>query len=142
MGKNGVKTGRIYIKLHMSIFIRQNFSRLPNVFLSETFYVELPKKLVICFKGTLASLLLDIAKTPHSCLLLLNLKQRISPQLLKLQITENDLKPPKIISKQPKLLTTISNHPDKNICNRPKPTIATRIYLVLAATGLKSFMSM
>ena len=108
MGRNGVKTGRIYIKLYMSIFIRQNVSRLPNVFLSETFYVELPKKLVICFKGTLASLLLDIAKTPHSCLLLLNLKQRISPLLLKLQITKNHLKPPE--TTQNHLQTTKATH--------------------------------
>ena len=54
MGRIGVKTGRIYIKLYMSIFIRQDFSHPPKVFLSETFYGELPKNLVIYFKGTLA----------------------------------------------------------------------------------------
>ena len=64
--------GRIYIKLYMSVFIRQNFSYPPKVF-------ESPKNLVIYFKKTLASLLLDSTKTPHSCLLFLNFKQRISP---------------------------------------------------------------
>ena len=102
MGRNGVKTGRIYIKLYMSILIRKNFSYPPKVFLSETLYFELPKNLVICFKGTLASLLLDTTKTSHNCLLLLNLKQRISPQLLKLQISENHPNPPKTIYKHPK----------------------------------------
>ena len=78
MRRNGVKTGRIYIQLCMLIFIRQNISHPPKAFLSKTLYVELPQNLVICFKGTLASLLLDTTKTPHSFLLLLNLKQRIS----------------------------------------------------------------
>ena len=62
----------------MSVFIRQNFSYSPEIFLSETLNVELPKNLVICFRETLAPLLLDATKTPHSCLLLLDLKQRIS----------------------------------------------------------------
>ena len=52
MGRNGVKTRRIYIKLYMSIFIRKNLSYPPIVFLSETLYFELPKNLVICFMGT------------------------------------------------------------------------------------------
>ena len=78
MGRNGVKTGRVYIKLYVSIFIKQNFSHPPKLFLSESLHVDLPKILVICFKETLASLLLDISKTPHSCKLLLDLKQRIS----------------------------------------------------------------
>ena len=131
----------------MSVFIRQNFSHPPNVFLSETLYDELPKNLVICFKGTLASLF--SAKTPHSCLLLLNFKQQISPKLLKLEITENHLKPPKTICKHPKPSTIFQNHPLKNICNHPKPTITTpnhpqsaRIYLELAVTGLKPSISM
>ena len=76
MEKNGVKTGRIYIKLYMSIFIRQKFCHPPKVFLSETLYVESPKNLVICFKATLASLLLDTTKNPHSCLLLLSSEQQ------------------------------------------------------------------
>ena len=76
MGRKGVKTGRIYIKLYISIFSRQNFPHPPKVFLSETLYVELPKNLVICFKGTLASLLLDTAKAPHSCLFLLGSEQQ------------------------------------------------------------------
>ena len=59
--------GTIYIKLYMSVFIRQNFFHPPNV--------ELPKNLVICFKETLASLSLDTTKTLDSCLLLLNSKQ-------------------------------------------------------------------
>ena len=47
----------------MSIFIGQNFSHPPKVFLSETLYVELPKNLIIGFKGTLALLLLgDMVK--------------------------------------------------------------------------------
>ena len=70
MGRNEVKTERIYIKLYMSILVRQNFSHPTNIFLSETLYDELSKNLVICFKGTLASLLLDTTKTPHSWLLL------------------------------------------------------------------------
>ena len=102
MGRKGVKTRRIYIKLYISIFSRQNFPHPPKVFLSETLYVELPKNLVICFKGTLASLLLDTTKTPHSCLLLLNSEQRISPQLLKLPIAGGHLKPPKAICGRPK----------------------------------------
>ena len=128
----------------MPIFIRQNVSHPPKIFLSETSCVELPKNLFICFKGTLASLLLDITKTPHSYLLLLNFKQRISPQLVKLQITENHLKPPKTIFKHPKPSTIIQNHSPKNICNHPKPIITTqnhpqlaRIYLELAVTSLK-----
>ena len=52
----------------MSNFVRQNFSHPPKFFLSETLFVELPKKLVICFEGTLASLLIDATKTPDSCL--------------------------------------------------------------------------
>ena len=63
----------IYIYMYISIFIRKNFSHRrkvflnfshpPKVFLSETLYFELPKNLVICFKRTLASLLLDTTKT-------------------------------------------------------------------------------
>ena len=59
--------------------MRQNFSHAPKAFLSDTLYVELPKNFVICFIGTLTSLLLDTTKAPHSCRHLLNLKQRISP---------------------------------------------------------------
>ena len=62
MGRNGVKTGRIYVKLYMSIFISKNVSHPPKVFLSETLYFELPKNLVICFKRILASLQLDTRK--------------------------------------------------------------------------------
>ena len=148
MGRNGVKTGRIYIKLYMSIFIRKNLSYPPKLFLSETLYFELPKNLVICFKGTLASLLLDTTKTSHNCLLLLNLKQRISPQLLKLKISENHLNPLKTICKHPKPSATIQNHPCKSICNPPTPTITAqnhphlaRIYPGLAVTGLKPSIS-
>ena len=148
MGRNGVKTRRIYIKLYMSIFIRKNFSYPPKVFLSETLYFKLLKNLVICFKGTLASLLLDTTKTSHSCLLLLNLKQRISQQLLKLKISENHLNPLKTICKHPKPSATIQNHPYKSICNPTKPTITAqshphlaRIYPGLAVTGLKPSIS-
>ena len=55
MGRNRVKTRTIYIKLYVSIFIRQNFSLLPKAFLSETLYDELRKNMVICFKGNLVS---------------------------------------------------------------------------------------
>ena len=120
MGRNGVKIGRIYITLYMSIFIRKNLSYPPKIFLSETLYFELPQNLVICFKGILASLLLDTTKTSHSCLLLLDLKQRISTQLLKWQISENHLNPPKTICKHPKPCTTIQNHLPKNIYNHPE----------------------
>ena len=79
MERNGVKTWRIYIKPYISVSTGQNFSHTPNVFLSETLYGELPKNLVICFKETLASLLQNSTKTPHSCLLPLNFKQEILP---------------------------------------------------------------
>ena len=46
----------------MSISIRKTYLT-PKAFLSETLYFELPKILVICFKETLASLLLDSTKT-------------------------------------------------------------------------------
>ena len=148
MGRNGVKTGKVYIKLYMSIFRRKNFSYPPKIFLSETLYFELPKNLVICFKGTLTSLFLDTTKTFHSCLFLLNLKQQISPQLLKLKISENHLNPPKTICKYPKPSTAIQNHPRKSKCNHPKLIITTqshpnsaRIYLELAVTGMKSSIS-
>ena len=111
MGRNRFKTGRIYIKLYMSILIRKNFSHPPKVFSSETLYFKLPKNLVVCFKETLVLLLLDTTKTSHSCLLLLNLKQRISPQLLKLKISENHLNPLKTICKHPKPSATIQKHP-------------------------------
>ena len=144
MWRNRAKTGRIYIKPYISIFISKVSSYPQKVFLSETLYFKLPKNLVICSKGTLASLLLDTAKSSHSCLLLLNLKQDISPQLLKLQISENHLNPPKTICKHPEPSTAIQTHLLKNICNHPKPTITTqshpqsaRIYLELAATGQK-----
>ena len=85
----------------------------------------------------------------HNCLLLLNLKQQISPEVLKLQITENYLKSPKIISKGPKLFAAIQNHPYKSIYNRPEPAIAARnrqrwarICLGLAVTGLGPSRSM
>ena len=149
MRRNWIKTGRIYIKLYISIFIRKNFSYPPKVLLGETLYFVLSKNLVICFKGTLALLLLDTTKSSHSCLLLLNLKQGISLYLLKVQISGNHLNPPKTICKHPKPSTTIQNHPPENIYNRPKPTITTqsypqsaRIYLQLAVTGLKTSISM
>ena len=133
----------------MSVFIRQNFSHQPKVFLNKTLYVKLPKNLVLCFKETLASLLLDTAKTPYICLLLLNFKQRISLQLLEMQITENHLKPPKAICKHAKPSTTIQNYSPKNICNHPKPTITTRnhpqsarLNLELAVISLKPSISM
>ena len=133
----------------MTIFIRKNFSYPPQFFLSETLYFELPKNLIICFKGTLASLLLDTTKFFHSCLLLLNLKQEILPQFLKLQISESHLNPPKTICKHPKPSAAIRSHPPKSMYNRPKPTIAARghpqsagIYLELAVTSLEAFISM
>ena len=110
----------------MSIFIRKTFSYPPKVFLSETLSFELPKNLVICLKETLAALLLDTTKSSHSCLLLLNLKQGILPQLLKLQISENHLNPSKTICKHPKPSTAIQNYPSKNIYSCPKPAIASR----------------
>ena len=117
MGRNTVKTARIYMKLYMSVFIRQNFSHPPKVFLSETLYGELPKNLVICFKGTLASLLLDTTKALHSCLILLDFKQRNLPQLLKLQITETTFNHPKtsaIIINQPSPLKTTHSQPESS----------------------------
>ena len=115
MGRNRVKIGIIYIKLYLSIFIRKKFSYPPKVFLSETLYFELPKNLVICFKGILAPLSLDTTKSFHSCLLLLNLKQGILPQLLNLQISESHLNPPKTPCKHPKPSAAIQCHPPKGI---------------------------
>ena len=66
--------GRTYIKLYVSIFIKQNFSHPFKVFLIEIFYIELLRYLLIYFKETLESLLLDTTKIPHGCLLLLNFK--------------------------------------------------------------------
>ena len=148
MERSGVKTGRIYIKLYLSIFIRKTFSYPHKVFLSETLYFESPKNLVICFKGTLAPLLPDTTKTSHSCLLLLKLKQRILLQLLKLQISESHLNPPKTICKHPKPSTAILYHPPEGVCNHPESTItaqghpqSARICLGLAVTGLRPSIS-
>ena len=44
-GEKRSQNGRIYIKLYMSAFKKQNFSHPPKVFLSETLFVELPPKL-------------------------------------------------------------------------------------------------
>ena len=114
------------------------------MFLSENLYFELPNNLVSCFKGTLTWFFLGTAKSSHY-LLLLNLKQGILPQLLKLPISENHLNPPKTIWKHLKPYTTIQNHLLKNIYNHPKATITTqghpqsaRIYLKLAVTDLKT----
>ena len=95
MERKEVKPGRIYTELYMPILIRKNFSYPPKLFLSETLYFELHKNSIICFKGTLASLLVDTTKTSHGCLLLLNLNQLIPLYLLKLQISENHLNHPK-----------------------------------------------
>ena len=62
----------------MSVFIKQNFSHLPKVFLNKPLHGKLPKNLVNCFKGTLAPLLLDTTKSSNSCLVL-KFKQRILP---------------------------------------------------------------
>ena len=73
--------GRNLSNVYKAIYANFHKKKLPlptQVFLSETLYFELPKNLVIGFKGTLASLLLGTTKTFHCCLLLLNLKQRIS----------------------------------------------------------------
>ena len=40
-----VKTGRFYINLYMFIFIRETASLAAQIFLNETLYVKLPKKL-------------------------------------------------------------------------------------------------
>ena len=132
----------------MSIFIRKNLSYPPMVFLSETLYFELPKNLVICFKGTLASLLLDTTKSSNNCLFLLNLKQGISPKLIKLQISESHSNPPKAICKRPKSSAVIRNHPPKGIYNHPEPSVTARgrprsagIYLGLAVTFLGASIS-
>ena len=80
--QNGEKWNQNRESLHKAIYVnlhKKNFPHQPKVFLSETLYFELPKNLVNCFKGTLASLLLYTTKTSHSCLPVLNLKQRISP---------------------------------------------------------------
>ena len=66
--ENGEKRSKNGENLHIAImsiykFIRQNFCHPHKVFLRETLYAELPKNLVICFKRTLASLLLDTTKT-------------------------------------------------------------------------------
>ena len=79
--QNREKRSQIWENLHKAIYVNFHKKKLlltTQVFLSETLYFELPQNLVICFKGTLASLLLDTTKTSHSCLLLFNIKQRIS----------------------------------------------------------------
>ena len=131
MEKNGVKKGRIYIKLYMSIFIRQKFCHPPKVFLSETLYVESPKNLVICFKATLASLLLDTTKTPHSCLLLLSSEQR------SLEAAWS----------HPRPSVGAQSHPPGGIYSRPGPGMAAwgrlrsgGVYLGLVEVGLEPFM--
>ena len=80
--QNGEEQSQNQEKLHKAIYVNIHKKKLflpTQDLLSETLYFELPKNLVICFKGTLASLLIDTTKAFHSCLLLLNLKQRISP---------------------------------------------------------------
>ena len=82
ISQNGEEQSQNGKNLHKAIYINFHKRKLlspTQAILNETLYAELPKNLVICFKGTLASLLLDTTKTPHSCQLLLNLKQRISP---------------------------------------------------------------
>ena len=108
MGRSRFKTGRIYIKLYMSILIRKNFSHPPKVFSSETLYFKLPKNLVVCFKETLVLLLLDTTKTSHSCLLLLNFKATNFTVATK---TENLRKPPESTQNHLQAPKTISNHP-------------------------------
>ena len=75
---NGENWSQNRDNLHKDIYVNFHKKKL-KLFLSETLYFELPKNLVICFKKTLVSLLLDTTNTSHSCLFLLNLKQRISP---------------------------------------------------------------
>ena len=112
---NGEKRSQNGENLQKDIYANFRKKKLlspPKVFSSETLYVELLKNLVICFERTLASLLVDTTKTPHSCLLRLYLKQRISPKLLKLQISENHRhhqKPSAGTQNHPQLSTTI--HP-------------------------------
>ena len=82
MPHNGEKRSQNGENLQKDIYANFRNKKLlspPKVFSSETLYVELLKNLVICFERTLASLLVDTTKTPHSCLLRLYLKQRISP---------------------------------------------------------------
>ena len=108
--RNGEKRSQNRENLHKAIYVIFHIKKFlvpTQVFLSETLYFELPKNLVICFKETFASLLVDTTKTSHSCLLLLNSKQRISPELLKLQISESHLNLPKTICNRPKPSTTI-----------------------------------
>ena len=57
----------IYVNFHKTKLL----SPTQGLF-SEPLYVELPKNLVTCFKGTLASLLLDTTEALHGCLLLIN----------------------------------------------------------------------
>ena len=79
--KNEQKRIQNRYNIHKAIYVNvgKNLSYPTKVFSSENLFFELPKNLVICFKGTLTSYILDTAKSSHSCLLLLNLKQGISP---------------------------------------------------------------
>ena len=79
MPQNGEKRSQNGENLHKAIYVNFHKTKLLSPtqgLFSETLYAELPKNMVICFKGTLASLLLDTTKTSKSCVLLLNFKQR------------------------------------------------------------------
>ena len=66
MPQNGEKLSQSGKNLHKDIYVNFHRTKLlspPKVFLSETLFVELPKNLIIGFKGTLALLLLgDMVK--------------------------------------------------------------------------------
>ena len=133
----------------MLIFIRQNFSHPPKVFLNQTLNVELPKNLVICFKGNLASL---IARNYKSSPQLCTSFEFKATNFTVATETANNYKPPETAQKHLQAPKTIHNYPKsstKNICNHPKPAITTRnhpqsarIYLELAITGDKPSISM
>ena len=133
----------------MLLFIRQNFSHPPKVFLNETLYVELPQNLVICLKGNLASLIArNYKSSPQLCT---SFKFKATNFTVATE-TANNCKLPDTAQNHlqaPKTIHNYSKRSTKNICNNPKPAIATRnhpksarIYLGLAITGDKPLISM
>ena len=61
--QNGEKRSQNRENLHKAIYVNFHKKKLLLPTQGETLYFELPKNLVICFKGTLASFLLDTTNT-------------------------------------------------------------------------------
>ena len=75
--RNGEKRSQNWENLHKAIYV--NFLSPTQGLFKWNFICWITQKLGHFFKEFLASLLVDTTKTPHSCLLIFNLKQRIPP---------------------------------------------------------------